>query len=50
MGERIRGKGQANKSWKSQQNVVHLKTISRFLKTKQKMQHIDILCFDFFTA
>ena len=49
MGGRIRGKGQVNESRKSQQNVVYSKTIFRFLKTGQKMQHIDILCFGFFS-
>ena len=48
MGGRIRGKEQVNKLRKSQQNVVYSKTIFRFLKTRQKMQHIDILCIDFF--
>ena len=50
MGGRIKGKGQVNKSRKSQQNDVYSKTIIRFLNTGRKMQHIDILCFDFFSS
>ena len=51
MGGRIKGTGQVNKSRESQQNVVYSKTLFRFLKTRQKMQHIiKILCFDFFSS